>query len=256
MANNPAATTWTPENLWAFAYAYFQKTGKWPPGVPQPPAFDPNTDPTYVDTSSAVNTQTANQYTQLGVTPIFDANGVITGFTYGGGQYLQGAQKFGFDENGNPIAPGDTRYNPFNDLEKLKTSFENRKRGTTNSYAAAGQLYSGAIENQRTNDATGYAQDYDTLKRGAGSFYSGLVANALNAHDTGETTLAGAKGTALNNNLLQHSNDPPPVLTPNLGTPAPAAPKRVRRKGGFPVLTPGQRFANRSGFQKPKFKGY
>lgn len=252
----PAQLTWTPENLWALANASAAVNhGTPPPGVPQPAPFDPNSDPGYVATAGASNQQLADVLTGLGVTFGPDGKPVFSG-----GQYLQAAQSYGIDENGNPITEGDTRYDPFNQLNELKKNFENRKRGTTNSYAAAGQLYSGALNRAKETDATNYARSYSGLQRGATSTYADIVAKALGAKDTTAVNIAGASGTALGNQLAQHANDPPPVLTPNLGggpkvaAPQTATPKAVVRKPRR-ILTLGGRIANRSGFVKPKLKG-
>jgi len=64
----------------------------------------------------------------------------------------------------NEFGFGDTS-NPYNRVRMLEDSYKHQQAGTTNSYAAQGQLYSGAIQNARNSNATGYARGYDALQR-------------------------------------------------------------------------------------------
>lgn len=61
-----------------------------------------------------------------------------------------------FDYGYNPDGTLNTA-NPYSRAALYQLGYENQKRGTTNSMAAQGQLYSGAIGNQRNTDARGYA---------------------------------------------------------------------------------------------------
>lgn len=54
---------------------------------------------------------------------------------------------------------------PFSRAALLKQSYQNRVRGTGNSYAAQGQLYSGAIQNAQNANATNYQQGTDALRK-------------------------------------------------------------------------------------------
>jgi hypothetical protein len=62
-----------------------------------------------------------------------------------------------FDYGYTPAGGVDTS-NPYSRAALLQLGHENQARGTTNGMAAAGQLYSGAIQNQRGIDDTNYAQ--------------------------------------------------------------------------------------------------
>lgn len=234
ISRNAAAKTWTQPNLMGLASAWSAlNNGATPPGVPAPPDFNPYASPVYAPQLAANNTGLANTYTDLGVT--FDAQGNPV---YGGGAYFSGAQNFGIDENGNPIAQGDSRYNPFSQANMMKQAFENRKNATVNGYAASGQLYSGALNNQQTADATNYAQGYNALERNAKNYYGDLVSKARSARDTANLNTATITGNALQDNL--NHQGAAPVLKPNLG-PKPAKSLVPRVIRGFRQPLSGSR---------------
>ena len=193
--------------------------------LPTPPTYNPNSDPGYVATAASTQNQLANTEAQLGVS--FDANGNPV---YNGGAYYSGLQNFGIDQNGHDYnGPG---VNPFSQMQLMKNAFENRKRGTVNSYAANGQLYSGALNNEQTADATNYAQNYNVLQRNAQNYYSGLVSRATAARDNRNITLAGAGSAGVANFAAAHANDPAPSLQPNTGPAFPSAPRAAPRASG------------------------
>jgi hypothetical protein len=86
---------------------------------------------------------------------------------YGQIQYDEGRvkQEYGFDDVSNP----------FSRAALLQRSFQERQRGTTNTLAARGQLYSGAIQNQRALDQRGYDQAYDSTKRSYDDALQGII---------------------------------------------------------------------------------
>lgn len=69
---------------------------------------------------------------------------------------------FGVDASGNVM---DDHTNPFSKAAALQTSYDNSQRGTLNSYAARGQLYSGAIQNAQDWNQHQNLQGRDTLMR-------------------------------------------------------------------------------------------
>lgn len=82
------------------------------------------------------------------------------------------ASDYGFnitnDAAGNPVFGGDLTVNPqdpFSKMALLQKSYEGQKRGSLNSYAAQGQLYSGALHNKQTSDLSHNNQDKDALAK-------------------------------------------------------------------------------------------
>lgn len=55
---------------------------------------------------------------------------------------------------------------PFAKAALLQQTYQNSRRGNTNSMAAQGQLYSGALQNAQAGAERSYNQGYDQLKRG------------------------------------------------------------------------------------------
>lgn len=152
---------WTPEQTQSLADAYAAKNPTWSPdpsyGVTvNPVTFDPMADVGYASGAASLNNinthaQTEHDY-QLG----------------------RGGQNFGYDSTGALISdPNNPNYNPFSQAAVLQHYYDNQKRGTTNSYAAQGQLYSGALVNKRNSDQYGYNKSSDSIQRGAQDFYHG-----------------------------------------------------------------------------------
>lgn len=65
--------------------------------------------------------------------------------------------------------------NPYSKAAQLQRSYDNAKRGTTNSMAAQGQLYSGALTNAQNTNDTGYSTSKDTLEKNLGSILAGIL---------------------------------------------------------------------------------
>lgn len=89
----------------------------------------------------------------------------------------------GFDLGYNPDGTVNTA-NPYSRAALLQLGYENQQRGTTNSLAAAGQLYSGAIENQRGIDSSNYARSEAAnrlaYQRGLHGIQAGLLGTMAN----------------------------------------------------------------------------
>lgn len=117
-------------------------------------------------------------------------------------QYHQGAQSYGYDSEGRIINTAvNPDYNPYAEAGVLKKNYDNSVRGTTNSYAANGQLYSGAqINAQNTNDWN-YGLSSDRLQRQANAFYHGQDQSVQNTADAGIAQLAAALGPAFSSFL-------------------------------------------------------
>lgn len=187
----PAGQTWTPQNLQNLANAYSDKNPTWTPppdqnaALPnpiQPVKFDPYGDVGYTATASAVTNQGTHAQ------------------AYHDYQAGSGEQSFGYDASGNLITSG-ANYNPFSQAAVLQRNYDNTKRGSINSYAAQGQLYSGALKNKQSTDAYNFDVSDDRLKRAAQDYFHGNDYTLTQVQDQGAFTLAGALGPAWQNFL-------------------------------------------------------
>ena len=62
--------------------------------------------------------------------------------------------------------PGTAQYNPYSRASALQNAYQRDQRMTLNSYAAQGQLYSGAHQNAQGHDERAYLSDMDALETG------------------------------------------------------------------------------------------
>lgn len=86
--------------------------------------------------------------------------------------------------------------NPFSKMSMLQQAYEGAKRGTTNSYGAAGHLYSSAIGHKRTSDHTNASGVFDSLLKAFQQVISGAnsdVTTAIGNYNTGASTTAGQR---------------------------------------------------------------
>lgn len=85
---------------------------------------------------------------------------------YGDKQAYLGSKRL-ITQQGYGMDPGFNDYanNPFSRAALLRQSFDSATRGTTNSYAAGGHLYSGALHNAQGANRSSYDQNYDSLNR-------------------------------------------------------------------------------------------
>jgi hypothetical protein len=88
---------------------------------------------------------------------------------------------------------------PFSQAAMLKRNYNQAQTGNTNSYAARGQLYSGALQNAQNESGFQFQKGNDTLTKALTDFLAGNTA-ALNQNDTDlEIGLGRATGDRLNN---------------------------------------------------------
>lgn len=132
-------------------------------------------------------------------------------------------QAYGFDDLSSP----------FSKLKLLEETFANSKRGDTNSMAAAGQLYSGALGDQKAD--TQHAQDvnYDTLRRGYDADLAGIAQRRVGINNTAADATTAADWDRTQTAL---ANRPDPASIP---VAAPA--------GDQPKVTPGKNSKGESG---------
>lgn len=84
---------------------------------------------------------------------------------------------FGYGANGQ-VDPN----NPYSRAALLERNFAASQRGDTNSYAAQGQLYSGALQNKKNSTTFGYLSDSNALKNQYADALGQTSLNQLNAY--------------------------------------------------------------------------
>jgi hypothetical protein len=114
------------------------------------------------------------------------------------GQRLATESQFGF---------GNDTSNPFSQARLLERQYQQRRSGTTNSYAGAGQLYSGALSNQRNADSFAGQQSLDTALREYQTRLADLNAGELKSQTGYDDSLAAAEAKRLEA-ALQEPVDP------------------------------------------------
>jgi hypothetical protein len=79
--------------------------------------------------------------------------------------------------------------NPFSKAALLVRSYEQQQNRTTNGLAAQGQLYSGAMNNARSQDTFGFQQGQDSLQKALQQYLTGQAATRRNAGVTRDDTI-------------------------------------------------------------------
>lgn len=138
----------------------------------------------------------------------------------------------GVDATGNVI---DDKSNPYSRAAALQTAYDQSVRGTNNSYAARGQLYSGAIQNAQNWNATQNGSRRDALIREFTSVRTGLDSRDLSARNAYQAAVdaAGAQN-------IQYGIDHPPdaASVPAVATARPSSQDAASAaNGGAPKIT-------------------
>lgn len=197
------------------------------PSAPGAPVFDPNTDPTYLS-------QTGNENASLQTT----LGGLLNQLTSGLTSY---GYKATFDPN-DPFKVASLAYDPNNPYSKaslLRQSYTNAQRKNTNSYAAAGQLYAGSLNNAQDISTNNFNVGNDAIMKAVNNLISGIGNQAQTARNTAAADIGGFAGDALGRFTQAHAGDPavPGTAVPGGPPPAqaPAKPGRApaRRSYGF-----------------------
>lgn len=155
------------------------------PAAPAPVSWQ---DSTYNQTVGAVNQSLNNLQTYL--TNQGQALGLNYGVNYTGDPTTGTAGNFQIDPNVDVS-------NPFSKAALLKKSYDQSVSGNTNSYAAQGQLYSGALQNAQNQSGLSYQQGQDALLKDFGSQFGGLYQQWLQAQQAATGQLTDAQAAAL-----------------------------------------------------------
>ena len=186
--------------------------------------FDPNTDPQYI--AAAGNADQTLQ-TTLG--------GLLGNLTSGLTSY---GYKATFDPN-DPFKVTGLAYDPNNPYSKaslLRTSYANAQRKNTNSFAAAGQLYAGSLNNAQDIATNSFNVGNDAILKAVNNLIAGIGGREQSAKTLAATNTTNAAGTAFDRYTAAHQNDPAiPGTAAPASSPAPAAPRPAGRPAAAPV---------------------
>jgi hypothetical protein len=103
-----------------------------------------------------------------------------------GYQSDQAGYRLGFNADGSANTS-----NPWSQAMQLEQNYKRSQTGTTNSLAAQGQLYSGAMMNAQARNDRLYAQDYAGLKDTARDTYHNIGAGRLSTYASNAQGLSG-----------------------------------------------------------------
>lgn len=85
------------------------------------------------------------------------------------------------------------QYNPYSRASALQSSYQRDQRTTVNSYAAQGQLYSGARENAQAHDNRAYLSDLNTLESGQTEALAAIAGDKVAAEEARQKALLEAE---------------------------------------------------------------
>lgn len=112
---------------------------------------------------------------------------------------------YGYDAAGNVV---DDASNPFSRALQLKEAFHNRTKGTSGAAAAAGQLYSGALQRKQQDNTTSFLRDEDANKRAFGSAWNALQERRLQVKQNADDEIQQAAHDKLYDDLNNTPEDP------------------------------------------------
>lgn len=102
-----------------------------------------------------------------------------------------------FDPSGSLTGLSVDPNNPFSRAALLKRSYDQAQTGATNSLAAQGQLYSGALQNARNRNTFNFQQGSDALQKSLGNLLADLIARRRTALTQANAARVQADDTAL-----------------------------------------------------------
>jgi hypothetical protein len=112
--------------------------------------------------------------------------------------------------------------NPFSRAAMLQKSYDTAQRSTQNQMAAAGHLYSGAVNNARQRNLSGYNQQYDATRK---SYEAEMDRLRRAGADAGEDLRMGTVKAAADAQARAKQNRPTAIQSPRKVI----APKKGRR---------------------------
>jgi hypothetical protein len=121
--------------------------------------------------------------------------------------------------------------NPFSQAAMLKRNYDQAQRGNTNSYAARGQLYSGALQNAQNQTAFQNQAGNDALQKSLLGFLANNTQGVAQSGVNYQTGLAGAEGTRVQNAATN------PLYEAAAAPAAPAVSPAAQAAVGDPVVS-------------------
>lgn len=155
-----------------------------PASASDPAAGGPPVDPVYDNTIGTL--QRTRDTTLAGLT----------------GQRTRTLADYGYNEGVGgslTVNPND----PFSKAALLQRTYDQRRTGNTNSYAARGQLYSGALQNAQDAANFGQLRDSDQLQKALINFLAGNTG----ARNTAQTNYELGAGQALGDRIVRAANN-------------------------------------------------
>jgi hypothetical protein len=128
-------------------------------------------------------------------------------------QRAAGLSAYGYTEDPNTHAIAFDPNNPYSQAALMRKRAEQAKTGNTTSYAAAGQLYAGSLQNAQNANTDQFNQSNDALTKAVQNF---LAQNTIAANAAGDAYNSGAAG-ALGDSVARASAAPavgPPAIDP------------------------------------------
>lgn len=205
-------------------------------GSPAPDPFAPGPDAAYLAALGANTATYANILAQL--PGLLSSAAADYGYTV---NYTPGAR----DAQGN-VDPNDPNSigtysiggidpnNPNSRAAALQRAYQNQQRGNTNSYAARGQGYSGALQNAQNDATTTYGANEAANERSFANLISGYFNNAGSARTNALTGNASAVGDLAN----RMAATPAPSTVTYAGAPYTPADAANGQPFAAPVGTP------------------
>ncbi len=137
-------------------------------------------------------------------------------------------QTYGFGMAANGVVVSDPS-NPFSLAAAMQKSYDQRRKGNSVGFAARGQLYSGALQNQQNAAAMDYERRRDALMREFGGANARLTGGGLQAGADFDDAVTQAGADRIDR-ALRARLDPSAVPAPSTPVPAARAKLRVPRK--------------------------
>lgn len=181
---NTMKNTWAPGTTWGDVKTAYDKIQK--PATPAAADNSPTAKPfdaIYDATSRNLERVRDDTLTGIGT----DRNRVLSEYGYNGT----------FDADGNLTGRTVDPNNPFSRMALLKRTYDQRKAGNTTSFAARGQLYSGALQNARAVTDFDNLRDTDQTEKSFDQIIAGLIGRQRSANTDYSTGMATAEAERL-----------------------------------------------------------
>jgi hypothetical protein len=122
------------------------------------------------------------------------------------------------DENRLRVRFGiDDASDPFSRARQLEEQYSNQRRGTLNSMAAAGQLYSGALQNAQNYNRRNFEVSQHAMRQEYDDLMADLIRRRRDAALSAQGAIGEEDAALLDRQLAQRPEDPGPPAAPESG---------------------------------------